>query len=161
MLVIDMLKGSASIPSILSITACSWQWWLMSLVYIPFGLYYVYQIYKHYLKESEEKNKLKMAINESDFKYDKDLIIRINILGVFVGTLSAMLGIGGGIIVAPVLLSLGLEPSEASATTSFVTLFTSFMNLIKYMMIGSIVWDYAIVACIAGCIGFYIGLKCI
>ena len=72
-----------------------------------------------------------------------------------------MLGIGGGIIVAPVLLSLGLEPSEASATTSFVTLFTSLMNLIKYMLIGSIVWDYAIFACIAGCIGFYIGLKCI
>ena len=49
-----------------------------------------------------------MVINENDFKYDKDLIMRINILGVGVGILSAMLGIGGGIIVAPVLLSLGL-----------------------------------------------------
>ena len=80
----------------------------MSLVYIPFGLYYVYKIYYHYLKESQEKIALKMVINENDFKYDKDLIMRINILGVGVGILSAMLGIGGGIIVAPVLLSLGL-----------------------------------------------------
>ena len=72
------------------------------------------------------------------------MIIRVNILGVLVGIVSAMLGIGGGVIVAPVFLQLGLEPSESSATTSFVTLFTSFTNLIKYMLIGSIIWDYSI-----------------
>ena len=102
-----------------------------------------------------------MEIDENDFKFDKNLIIRINLLGVLAGMLAAMLGIGGGIIVAPVLLSLGLEPSETSATTSFVILFTCLMNLIKYMMIGSIIWDYAIFAIFAGCVGFYIGLRCI
>ena len=89
------------------------------------------------------------------------MIIRVNILGVLVGIVSAMLGIGGGVIVAPVFLQLGLEPSESSATTSFVTLFTSFTNLIKYMLIGSIIWDYSIFSCIAGIGGFYIGLKCL
>ena len=44
-----------------------------------------------------------MKVDENDFKWDKE-VIRINILGVFVGLLSAMLGIGGGVIVAPVLL---------------------------------------------------------
>ena len=102
-----------------------------------------------------------MEIDENEFKYDKDLIIRISLLGILTGIVAAILGIGGGIVTAPVLLSLGLEPSETSATTSFIILFTCLMNLIKYMMIGSILWDYAIFATFAGCIGFYIGLKCI
>ena len=45
-----------------------------------------------------------MKVDQNDFKWDKEMVIRINILGVFVGLLSAMLGIGGGVIVAPVLL---------------------------------------------------------
>ena len=102
-----------------------------------------------------------MEINETDSKFDKDLIIRINLLGILTGILAAMLGLGGGIIIAPALLSIGLEPSETSATTSFIILFTTVMNLIKYMMSGLILWDYAIFAGLAGCLGFFIGLKCI
>ena len=45
-----------------------------------------------------------MKIDKNDFEYNKDFILKINLLGVVVGILSAMLGIGGGIIVAPVLL---------------------------------------------------------
>jgi len=71
-----------------------------------------------------------------------------------------MLGIGGGIVIAPLLLQIGLEPAESSATTSFITLFTSLTNLLKYVLVGSIVWDYAIFAGAVGVIGFYIGLKC-
>jgi uncharacterized protein len=46
-------------------------------------------------------------------------------LGAFEGFLGGLLGIGGGFIVAPVLMALGFPTKRAVATTSFIVIFAS------------------------------------
>lgn len=49
------------------------------------------------------------------------------------GILSALVGIGGGLIKVPMLNELGLSPTVSSGTGSFMVFFTSFSNTIQYM----------------------------
>ena len=57
------------------------------------------------------------------------------------------------------MLILKLEPTEASYTTSFMTLFTSLANMIQYLILGSILWGYSLASIGVGIIGFSIGLR--
>jgi len=40
-----------------------------------------------------------------------------------------MVGIGGGLVIVPLLLTVGVSPMETSATGGFTVLFSSFLSL--------------------------------
>jgi len=80
---------------------------------------------------------------------DKITCFHLFLNGLVVGVISSLLGIGGAIVSAPVLLKLGVETQEASFTASFMALFSSIVGVIQYMISGKIKWDYA---------GFYGGV---
>ena len=49
----------------------------------------------------------------------------IIVSGLLIGTISGMLGIGGGSLIVPLLLFLGFDIKKAAATSGFIVLFTS------------------------------------
>lgn len=59
-------------------------------------------------------------------------------IGFFAGMASGVLGIGGGLVKAPLLLSMGLNAVSASATSSYMILFTSWSNSLSYLLAGRI-----------------------
>jgi hypothetical protein len=59
-------------------------------------------------------------------------------VGVFAGFLGGLLGVGGGNFIVPVLVWLGIEPKKASATTSFIVIFSSFSGFIGHASLGNI-----------------------
>jgi len=54
----------------------------------------------------------------------------------FVGVVAGLLGLGGGELMAPLLLALGMRPQVASATSGFMILFTASSNLVHYLSEG-------------------------
>lgn len=52
--------------------------------------------------------------------------------GAAAGFLGGLLGIGGGFLVAPVLMELGYEPKQAAGTTAFVVTFSSFSGFLGH-----------------------------
>ena len=46
-------------------------------------------------------------------------------VGAFAGFIGGMLGLGGGFIIAPILMMMGYKTKEAAATTAFVVTFSS------------------------------------
>ena len=67
----------------------------------------------------------------------KQIICGISVGG-FAGFLGGLLGVGGGNIIVPVLVWLGFEPKKASATTSFIVIFSSFSGFIGHASLGNI-----------------------
>ncbi|GAB4818572.1 hypothetical protein N2152v2_005618 [Parachlorella kessleri] len=61
----------------------------------------------------------------------------------FVGILAGMFGVGGGIIKAPLMLELGVNPAVASATSATMILFTSAAASVASASFGAVQWDYA------------------
>ncbi|MBW1925045.1 MAG: sulfite exporter TauE/SafE family protein [Deltaproteobacteria bacterium] len=59
-------------------------------------------------------------------------------VGAFAGFLGGLLGVGGGNFIVPVLVWLGYNPKKASATTSFIVIFSSFSGFLGHATLGSI-----------------------
>ncbi|RZB33669.1 MAG: uncharacterized protein SRB2_03780 [Desulfobacteraceae bacterium Eth-SRB2] len=83
-----------------------------------------------------------MLLYESKQKNEKSSKTRQVIYGVsvgaFAGFLGGLLGVGGGNFIVPVLVWLGFEPKKASATTSFIVIFSSFSGFIGHASLGNI-----------------------
>eukprot|EP00440_Ansanella_granifera_P059587 gb/GFBE01064582.1/.p1 GENE.gb/GFBE01064582.1/~~gb/GFBE01064582.1/.p1 ORF type:complete len:559 (+),score=141.50 gb/GFBE01064582.1/:1-1677(+) len=60
------------------------------------------------------------------------------------GFLGAMLGLGGGILLSPVFLEVGMHSEAVQATTAVFVFLSSSIATIQYFMMGQIVWHYAI-----------------
>ena len=58
------------------------------------------------------------------------------LVGGFAGFVGGMLGLGGGFIIAPILMWMGYKTKEAAATTAFVVTFSSFSGYLGHMAEG-------------------------
>lgn len=70
-----------------------------------------------------------------------------------VGLVAGLLGLGGGELMAPLLLIVGMLPQVASATSAFMVLFTSSSDIAHYLVEGVLNPDPAYMAA-AGALGF-------
>ena len=59
-------------------------------------------------------------------------------VGTVAGFLGGLLGVGGGNIIVPVLVWLGVEPKRAAATTSFVVVFSSLAGFLGHATLSGI-----------------------
>jgi len=62
-------------------------------------------------------------------------------MGGFAGFLGGLLGVGGGNFIVPVLVWLGFDPKKASATTSFIVIFSSFSGFLGHATLGGMDWN--------------------
>ncbi len=84
-------------------------------------------------------------------------IVALFLLGGIVGTLSAFIGIGGGIILVPALIFLGLDPHLATGTSLVVVLFTGLSSAIAYFRQGRVDWKTGLILELTTAPGGYLG----
>jgi hypothetical protein len=63
-------------------------------------------------------------------------------VGGLAGFIGGLLGVGGGNIVVPALVALGFDPKKASATTSFVVIFSSLTGFLGHLSLAGM--DYGL-----------------
>ena len=87
-------------------------------------------------------------------------LLLLMLIGLLAGMLSGLIGIGGGIIMVPMLLIMGFSQQQAQGTSLAallppVTLFA----VINYHKAGFIDWRYAIIISVVFVVGGYFGSK--
>ena len=90
------------------------------------------------------------------FREDASLI-SLSLIGVLAGLLSGLLGIGGGGIISPLMLMLGINPKKIAAITAFVVPFSSFSGFLTYWSMGHVDWRLMIIVSVAGIAGAGLG----
>jgi uncharacterized membrane protein YfcA len=80
-------------------------------------------------------------------------------VGIFAGFVGGMLGIGGGFIIAPILMWMGYMTKEAAATTAFVVTFSSFSGYFGHMTQGHMNWTLTIILIVSVIIGSQLGAR--
>lgn len=69
--------------------------------------------------------------------------VKFILAGLFAGMLGAMLGIGGGLLKNPVLISFGIDPERARTASTVMIAFTSMSSMVSYVVIGGLNFEYA------------------
>ena len=81
------------------------------------------------------------------------------IIGLLAGLLSGVIGVGGGLIMIPLLL-LGLSQHEAQGTSLAVMLPPiGVLAVMNYYNAGFVKWDFAIIIAVTFIVGGYFGSK--
>jgi hypothetical protein len=87
-------------------------------------------------------------------------IILLMCIGLTAGVLSGLIGIGGGIIMVPLLLLMGFTQTQAQGTSLAALLPpVTLLAVINYHKAGLIDWRFAIIISIVFVVGGYFGSK--
>jgi uncharacterized membrane protein YfcA len=95
-------------------------------------------------REQHLKKNYGQGLVDTDVKVDSGRALVKLLLGSFMGGwVSGALGLGGGSIFNPLLLSMGAPPTVAGATGMYMIIFSTAASTISYAFGGLIVWSYA------------------
>lgn len=93
-------------------------------------------------------------------KMNVSTVLILLFVGLIAGMLSGLIGIGGGIIIVPMLLFIGLTQQQAQGTSLAVMLPPiAFLAVLNYHKAGQIEWKYAMIIAVFFIIGSYYGSK--
>jgi uncharacterized protein len=79
------------------------------------------------------------------------------IIGSFAGFMAGLLGVGGGFIMAPLLMWMGYETKKAAATSAFAVTFSSFSGFLGHVAQGNFNWTLTVILTLAVVIGALAG----
>ncbi|KAI3506236.1 hypothetical protein L1887_28592 [Cichorium endivia] len=77
--------------------------------------------------------------------------------GVLAGMVGGLLGLGGGFIMGPLFLELGIPPQVSSATATFARMFSSSMSVVEYYLLKRFPVPYAFYFLVVATIAAFVG----
>lgn len=84
--------------------------------------------------------------------------ILIAIIGVVAGVLSGLLGVGGGLVIVPMLVYVaGLNIHQAIATSLVIIVPTAAVGALRHFWAGNIVWQYVLIVSLFAMAGGFLG----
>jgi hypothetical protein len=128
----------------MSYCKCSWYDFSISGFYIIICVLITIVAIKRINYEQYFKMKYNRGISKSDLKFSPNVVRKLVSVAFIGGWVSGALGLGGGSIFNPVLLSMGIPPAVASSTGMYLVLFTSIGSSITYTIQGTMKIDYAL-----------------
>ncbi|MAN58646.1 MAG: permease [Flavobacteriaceae bacterium] len=89
------------------------------------------------------------------------LVLTLVVIGLMAGILSGFMGVGGGVIMIPLMiLLLGYSQHEAQGTSlAVLAIPVTFLAAYNYYDAGHVNWKFAIVMALAFVVGGYLGSK--
>nr|XP_009409060.1 PREDICTED: uncharacterized protein LOC103991359 isoform X2 [Musa acuminata subsp. malaccensis] len=134
-------------------STCSLWYWILNLLQVPVSLgvsgYEAVSLYRG-----------KRIISSKGGDGTNFTVIQLVfycLIGVLAGVVGGLLGLGGGFILGPVFLELGVPPQVSSATATFAMTFSSSMSVVEYYLLKRFPIPYALyfvsVALVAAFVG--------
>ncbi|KAL5223198.1 hypothetical protein ABZP36_027911 [Zizania latifolia] len=135
---------------------CSTWYWVLNLLQIPVSVGVT--MYEG-LGLMQGRRVISSKGNEqTNLKFHQLLVYCF--FGMTAGVVGGLLGLGGGFIMGPLFLELGIPPQVSSATATFAMMFSSSMSVVEYYLLDRFPVPYAlfftIVAFFAAIIGQHI-----
>ncbi|CAN0907091.1 Sulfite exporter TauE/SafE family protein 3 [Linum grandiflorum] len=132
---------------------CSTEYWVLNLVQIPVsGSVFLYQAIGLYKGTKKIASKGEGAMN---LKLKQLALFSIS--GLFAGIVGGMLGLGGGFVMGPLFLELGIPPEVTSATAALGMAFSASMSVVEYYLLHRFPVPYAMYLVGVSIVAAYIG----
>ncbi|KAJ0793942.1 putative transmembrane protein TauE [Helianthus annuus] len=128
------------------LVTCSTWYWVLTVAQFPATLaVFGYECVKLY-KESKKRRSLgnTESVCEATINWTVPNLIFCALCGILGGTVGGLLGSGGGFILGPLLLEIGVIPQVASATATFVMMFSSSLSVVEFYLLKRFPIPYGI-----------------
>ncbi|KAF7843078.1 sulfite exporter TauE/SafE family protein 5-like [Senna tora] len=128
-----LLRGNKYGQSMIPMEPCGVGYWILSSVQIPLAVVFTAWIV---LREENLQHQA-LTLEGQDLCRDepsKKLIFPL--MALLAGILGGVFGIGGGMLISPLLLQVGIAPEVTAATCSFMVFFSSTMSALQYLLLG-------------------------
>ena len=154
------MRGSKKSGSIIHIKPCDAIGWILVGIFILICSVCTYIGIKKVNGEQALKKRVGRGLAKSDVKFETKIVVKLVIFALLGGWVSGALGLGGGAIFNPLLLSMGVPPAVASSTGMYMIMFSTAGSSITYIVFGTLniqfgLWIGAWCA-VASLIGLYI-----
>ncbi|GFP79086.1 hypothetical protein PHJA_000052100 [Phtheirospermum japonicum] len=130
--VLYLLRGNRYGQGIVNIEACGTGYWIISFIQIPLAIIFTAWMLRG--RKTLSNTVATQQENVGEPKSHESLLFPV--MALFAGILGGIFGIGGGMLISPLLLQIGIEPEVTAATCSFMVLFSSTMSAIQYLLLG-------------------------
>lgn len=129
-----LLMGSNSFESLIGAELCSMTYWIIFITFIVIALALVFLAYFIARHEYLRKVESGYEFQEGDIQW-KPLNSMLVICFVSIGGLAAaIVGVGGGIIFSPLLVSFGLHPNVAISTGLYLSMYLTLSTTAMYVI---------------------------
>ncbi|WVZ68554.1 hypothetical protein U9M48_017483 [Paspalum notatum var. saurae] len=133
---LHVVIGDKDGKGVIRIKPCSVAYWLVTLFQLPaavsFTCYILYAKKKKQVVHNQEDGKSDLV----EIRMDTLPSLTFPLVAFVTGALGSLFGIGGGLLLNPVLLQIGIPPQTAAATSSFMVLFCASMSMAQYILLG-------------------------
>ncbi|XP_058194785.1 sulfite exporter TauE/SafE family protein 5-like [Rhododendron vialii] len=132
--VLRLFTGNRYGQGITLVKPCEVGYWILSSMQIPLALSFTtWILYKRGSLPHQTTNHLEKE-DQTRGGPTRELIFPV--IALLAGVLGGVFGIGGGMLLSPFFLQLGIAPEVAAATCSLLVLFSSSMSAIQYFLLG-------------------------
>ena len=139
------------------VSKCSSAYWILMFAFLIIVLFYDYYIINHIETEFSYRKIINFPYDERDIIWTKPTIIKLAFIGLVAGFVAGVIGIGGGVVLGPILLDLGIHPLVGSVTTNMLVLITSSSTTFQFILFKMLNLQYGIICIIFSAIGSYCG----
>eukprot|EP00755_Sulcionema_specki_P015541 Sspe_Gene.59695::Locus_32799_Transcript_1_9_Confidence_0.400_Length_1670::g.59695::m.59695 len=136
---------------------CTAGYWGVLAAMYPILVVFVVIGVKLVKMHKEERDAVGLPPVEGNIDWNSTKVIVGPAAACGVGLVAGLLGLGGGELMAPLLLELGMIPKVASATSAYMIIWTTSSNIVHYSVGGDLPAGYTILFCLLGFVGGLIG----
>lgn len=132
---------------------CSTAYWVLNLLQVPvsvgISLFEAVSLYTG--------RRVIASKGESGTNFRVGQLFVYCLFGVLAGVVGGLLGLGGGFIMGPLFLELGVPPQVSSATATFAMMFSSSMSVVEYYLLKRFPVPYALYLVLVATIAAFVG----
>ncbi|XP_022142201.1 sulfite exporter TauE/SafE family protein 3-like [Momordica charantia] len=132
---------------------CSVEYWVLNLLQIPIA--FAVSVYEAVCLYKGRRKIASLGDQKTNFRVHQ--LVLYCFLGIVAGVVGGLLGLGGGFIMGPLFLELGIPPQVSSASATFGMTFSSSMSVIQYYLLHRFPVPYALYFTIVAMAAAFIG----
>lgn len=141
---LTFFKGGKGVPSLIGIN-CTSPWYYVMIAFqflwtFGFAAYFAVKV----MRESVEKKACGYPFHEQDVVWDFPKTRFYAFFTFVAGVVAGLIGIGGGMVLGPLMLVMGIYPRVSTATTATMIVLTSSGVAISYVTSGLVPWEYCV-----------------
>ncbi|KAJ0018043.1 hypothetical protein Pint_10850 [Pistacia integerrima] len=156
--VLYLLRGNRYGQGIITMEPCGVGYWIISSLQIPVAIVFTACILcRKECCQNKVPNHQGKDIEDLTSSGPSNKLI-FPFMALLAGILGGLFGIGGGMLISPLLLHVGIPPEVTAATCSFMVFFSSTMSAFQYLLLGMKHTDSALIFAIICFVGSLLGL---